>query len=140
MESVLTHNESRKPIYSAYLVRKQSRRLLLKVWEAKYGKVIAHHVTVQYGNVTVDDVPEEARIEVVGYVDSQDGLEALIVSVNGETVRPDGKVYHITLSLDPLKYAPADCNQLIADKGYTRLDQNIHLEHVQPSVVYSQKR
>lgn len=137
MESVLTHKETRKPLYSAYMILKQSRRQLLKLWDTKYEKVIAHHVTVQFGDVTKDDVPEEARIEVVGYVDSMDGLEALIVSVNGEIVRPDGKTYHITLSLDPSKYAPMDSNQLIADKGFIPLDQTIHLAHIKPSVVFS---
>lgn len=126
----------RKPLYSAYLILKKSRKHLLHLWEPKYEKIIAHHVTVQFGNVTDEDVPPDATIEVVGYADSGDGIEALVVSVNGVTKRPDGGVYHITLSLNPNMYAPVDSNKLIAEKGYVKLDQHIVLEHVKPSVVF----
>jgi hypothetical protein len=38
--------------------------------------------------------------------DDKNGLQALLVSVDGETVRPDGGIYHITWSLDPDRLIP----------------------------------
>jgi len=57
-------------------------------------------------------------IKVVGYVDDGEGLEALVVSVNGSTERPDGKIYHITWSLNEGR-KPVESNDLLAKKVYT---------------------
>ena len=100
--------------YTAYVLDDASRELLAKRFPPKYPEVIGHHVTVQFGVPADAAPPQPAALKVVGYKDSGDGLEALVVSVNGSTDRPDGSTYHITWSLDRSKYKPVDSNKLLA--------------------------
>ena len=104
--------------YSAYVLDQSSRDVLEKRFPPKYPTFVGHHVTVQFG---VRDAvpPPPAQLKVVGYVDSGDGLEALVVSVNGSTTRQDGKIYHITWSLTEGKYKPVDSNTVLKAKRYT---------------------
>lgn len=88
--------------------------MLMLRYPPKYSKVLAHHVTVEFGVPSDTPSPNYCDVRLVGYSDSGDGLEALVVSVNGTRDRPDGKIYHITWSLDPDKYAPKDSNDLLA--------------------------
>lgn len=102
--------------YSAYTLDNASRDALLTKFPPKYPTVIAHHITVEFPGT---QVPPDAQVKVIGYIDSGDGLEALAVSVNGSTTRADGKAFHITLSLDPTKYSPKDSNDLLSKKKFT---------------------
>lgn len=103
--------------YTAYVLTDASRTALLEKFPPKFPDVIAHHVTIDFGVPEDTAAPEAARIEAVGYA-ADESLEAIVVSVNGETKRPDGNVYHVTLSLDrSQKRKPADSKQLVA-KGY----------------------
>jgi hypothetical protein len=99
--------------YTAYLLDAESRVLLTQQFPPKYPKFIGHHVTVQFGVPTNAIPPIPATLQVVGYVDDGKGLEALVVSVNGNTRREDGGTYHITWSLDPRKYSPKHSNDII---------------------------
>ena len=38
-------------------------------------------------------------VRAVGYIDSGDGVEGLLVEVDGSTTRPDGNLFHVTWSL-----------------------------------------
>ena len=105
--------------YTAYVLDNASREQLLAKFPPKYPKEVAHHITVEYPAPENAVAPPAAKVNVVGYVDSGDGLEALVVSVNGKSERPDGKTYHITWSLDPTKYSPKDSNELIQKKKFT---------------------
>ena len=100
-------------MYTAYVLDEQSRERLLAKFPPKYSKVIAHHITVEFGVDSNTPPPPNAEIRVVGHADSGDGLEALVVSVDGEKQREDGKFYHITWSLEPDKYRPVDSGDLI---------------------------
>jgi hypothetical protein len=107
-------------MYSCYLLSEKSRNLLLEKFPPKYKKVLCHHITVVF-NVPMDaPLPKEATsIKIIGYIDSGDGLECFLTNVDGETIRPDGKIFHITHSLDSeLGYKPVDSNILVkeADK------------------------
>lgn len=102
-------------MYTAYVLTEETREGLLELYPPKYDKVIAEHITVDFGVPEGTALPEGDWIKVIGEADSKDGLQALVVSVDGDYRRPDGKVYHITWSLDPDKYKPADSNELIAD-------------------------
>ncbi len=107
-------------MYTAYVLDDASRARLAEKFPPRYSKWIGHHVTVQFGVPADTEAPEQADIRVVGHVDSGDGLEALVVMVNGEKRREDGSVYHITWSLDPESgYKPKDSNDLIRGKQYT---------------------
>ena len=106
-------------MYTAYVLSEESRNTLMEKFPPKYEKVIAHHITVEFGVPKGTPPPEEADLKVLGYADSGDGLEALVVSVNGSPKREDGKHFHVTWSLDPVKYKPVDSNDLIGYGQYT---------------------
>lgn len=105
-------------MYTAYVLSEDSRRKLAERFPPKYSEFVGHHVTEQFGVRKGTEAPKSAEVEVVGYIDSQDGLEALVVSVNGSTQRPDGGTYHITWSLDRDKYKPVDSNMLLKVAGF----------------------
>ncbi|ASV44311.1 hypothetical protein PBI_SCTP2_296 [Salicola phage SCTP-2] len=108
--------------YTYYKLNDSTVKKLKKLFPPQYSKFIGHHVTWKFGDVSEDDIPpNNAKIELVGYADSEDGLEALVVSVNGKTERPDGSVYHVTWSLDPAKYSPVDSNELLQKQGWKSL-------------------
>lgn len=105
-------------MYTGYLLSEKSRSQLLAQFPPKYEKVVAHHITEQFGvpaTATPPDMPK--TVEVVGYIDSGDGVEGLLVEVNGSVKRPDGSKYHITWSLAP---------------GRKAVETNIYVAKAQP--------
>jgi len=100
-------------MYTAYVLTEEAREILKEKFPPKYTEFLGHHVTVDFGLPSDADLPEEAHVRVLGMKDSTDGLEALLVTVNGEEKRPDGGYYHITWSLDRENYKPKDSNMLI---------------------------
>jgi hypothetical protein len=103
------------------------RELLLRRFPPKYGKVIAHHVTLRIGatpDTPLPKKPESSR--VIGRAD--DGsLECLVVEMDGTFERPDGSTYHITWSLGPGRKA-RESNDLLRDRGFEPLEAPIPLE------------
>ncbi len=102
-------------MYTAHVLDEESRMMLALSYPPKYSKPIGHHVTVEFGVPEGTPAPNYADVKLVGYIDSGDGLEALVVSVDGTYIRPDGNIYHITWSLDPEKYSAKDSNELLAN-------------------------
>lgn len=107
--------------YTYYRLTEISKNKLLRAFPKQYKKLIAHHITEKFGDVDQSDIPSDANVQVIGHADSEDGLEALVVTVNGNLRREDGSIYHITWSLDPAKYKPVDSNKLIMDGNWYRL-------------------
>jgi len=109
--------------YSAYLISAESRAVILSRFPPKFGDVICHHVTERFGvPKSRKFLPQPAQIVVVGYA-CDVSLEALVVTVNGMTTRPDGMVYHITLSLERSKgRKPVESNHLIASAGWSNAE------------------
>lgn len=105
--------------YTAYVLDQSSRDVLSKKFPPKYSDFIGHHVTVAFGVPSDSQPPPAAMLKVVGYIDSGDGLEALVVSVDGKVERDDGKIYHVTWSLDRSKYKPVDSNAVLGQKKFT---------------------
>lgn len=99
--------------YTAYLLTDESRNKLLDSFPPFYKKVIAHHITVKFG-VPCDTPPPEMpnKIQVVGYINSGDGVEGLLVAIDGNTKRDDGSKYHITMSLNPDR-KPVETNNYV---------------------------
>lgn len=92
----------------AYEVSAEDEKLLLHHFPAKYPTVRANHITISGGNAD-SSLPPPAHVEIIGYADDGNGVEALVVKVNGEEFREtDGRRYHITMSYDPEKMAPAE--------------------------------
>jgi hypothetical protein len=107
---------------SAYILDGEDRtELTLWHFPPRFEKFIGHHVTYQFGSSDKDPLPPGKKFEVVGYA-AVDGLEALVVAVDGTIQRPDGGTYHITWTLDPGKYSPKDSNTVIKNNGYTELE------------------
>lgn len=83
--------------FSCYLVDESSRKDILNLFPPRWD-LIGHNITLQYP-VMEKTVPEPACIEIVGYA-CDDDLECLVASVNGTVIRPDGKTFHLTWSLN----------------------------------------
>lgn len=87
-------------MYTGYLLTDKTRNTLLALFPPRYEKVVAHHVTETFGVAAMTRPPEMPEtVTVIGYIDSGDGVEGLLVEVNGSTHRPDGSQYHVTWSL-----------------------------------------
>ena len=86
-------------MYTGWELDRDTRDLLLLMFPPLFPDVIAHHITLTYG-VGADAVPPpNVEADVVG-VASGDGVQALVVSVDGSVVRPDKGIFHITWSID----------------------------------------
>lgn len=109
--------------YEAFVLDEQTRQELLKQFPPKFPEWIGHHITHRFGISQEKHQPSNQlhQFKVVGYAEDV-GIEALVVAVDGNTKRPDGKVYHVTWSLDRAKgRKPVDSNKVIAEKGYTKV-------------------
>ena len=101
--------------YWAYVLDEKSRAKLLKRFPPKFSDVIAHHVTVLFGKVLPTGFTDgdNQDIDVIWYC-SDSSLEAVEVRA-GSNNRPDGKPFHITLSLDRAAgRKPVDSNAVIS--------------------------
>lgn len=116
--------------YLAYTLTSASRTALLHHFKPKYSEVICEHVTYKFPAKSNEDLPPAAHeAHVVGYAE-EPGLEALVVEINGSTKRPDGKLFHITLSLDrSAGKKPVHSNALLSKNGFKHVSPiPIHLE------------
>lgn len=110
-----------KSQYLAFELTPAARTALLGQFKPSFKKVVCHHVTVEFNldEQKAQRLQEElqgADLQVIGY-QTGDGVDCLVVAVNDNTKRPDGKTYHITLSLGP-GHKPVESNALIQQQGY----------------------
>ena len=92
----------------------KSRAHLAGIFPPKFPEFIGHHISIRHAKSDVP-LPEAKDIKVIGYACDDAGIEALLVSVDGTTTRPDGKTYHITWSLDrDAGFKPVNSNDLLA--------------------------
>jgi len=107
----------RKPLYTGWEIPESVRNeLMAYALKAKYPDVIAHHITdTPPPKMRADTpAPADAEIHVVGVADNGEGVQALIVTVNGQTHSEDGRCYHCTWSIDRSKgFKPVDSNKVI---------------------------
>lgn len=89
-----------------------SRQKILRRFPPKFQKVIAHHVTYYYGASVDREMPDVDSIKVIGYI-SDEYIEAAICEINGKRKSPDGRIFHVTISLDPSHRQPKDVNKLL---------------------------
>jgi hypothetical protein len=81
--------------------------------------VIADHITLDARARAEDPLPNAQGAYIVGSVDDGEGLQAMVVTVNGTTDRPDGSTYHITWSLDRTRgRKPVQSNDVLARLGW----------------------
>jgi hypothetical protein len=100
---------------------REQRKELLQQFPPRYGNVVADHVTLQ-AKVSGDaPLPGPVHGEIVGRADDGKGVEALVVSIDGSTDRPDGSTYHITWSLAERRL-PVESNDVIRDRGWEKIE------------------
>lgn len=92
---------------------------LLQQFAPRYPNVVADHVT--FKSVSMDDLPEPKVGEIVGIADDGEGVQALVVSIDGTTDRPDGSSWHITWSLAEGRQAK-ESNDVIRAKGWLAIE------------------
>ena len=98
---------------------REQRKELLQQFPPRFDDVVADHVTLSAQVARNADLPGEILADIVGRVDDGDGVEALVVSIDGTTDRPDGSTYHITWSLDKAKGRRArESNDVIRERGW----------------------
>jgi hypothetical protein len=103
------------------LDRKQ-RDQLLKKFPPRYRDADADHVTLQT-NAEDHPLPDPVEGAIVGHADDGDSLEAMVVTIDGKTGRPDGSVFHITWSLDKAKGRQArESNDLLKRRDWRAVE------------------
>jgi hypothetical protein len=97
-----------------------ARDALIQSLPPAYSLTIADHVTLRSKVDGKTDPPPDADGEIVGVADDGQGVQALVVRIDGTTDRPGGGTYHITWSLAPGR-AARESNDVIANLGWSPL-------------------
>lgn len=108
------------------------RASLLTRFPPIFPVTVADHVTLHARAPPDTRLPDEAEGEIVGQVDDDEGLQALVVSIGGTTGRPDGGTYHITWSLGRER-RPEESNAVLARLGWRPLPQPIPIRLIPAS-------
>jgi hypothetical protein len=106
--------------FTGWTLDRAQREKLLREIPPAYRDVIADHVTLLGRAPASAPQPEPVEAEIIGAVDDGEGVQALIVEVNGSSKRPDGGTFHITWSLDRRRgRKPVQSNEVIARHPWT---------------------
>lgn len=100
---------------------RSERGQLLKDHPPRYAEAVADHVTLEVGG---KQIPTEVKANIVGRTDDDQGVEAMVVTIDGSVDRPDGSTYHITWSLEPGRKA-RESNDVLKERGWTELDHPV---------------
>lgn len=98
------------------------RERLLQRFAPRFGRTVADHVTLAAKVAGDTPLPDRLPAEVVGHASDGQGVEALVVAIDGSTARPDGSTYHITWSLAEGRRAK-ESNDVLKDRGWVALDE-----------------
>ena len=109
-----------------WLLAEDDRAKLLEEFKPRYSKTVAHHVTLKT-NAASDPLPPDVRAQIVGRTDDGEGLQAIVVAIDGTTDRPDGSTYHITWSLEEGRRA-RESNDVLKERGWEELDHPIPIK------------
>lgn len=97
---------------------------LLAQFQPAYPRVVADHVTLRSRVDRQTPLPSPHRGEIIGRVDDDRGVEAMIVRIEGTTDRPGGGAYHITWFLAEGRHG-RESNDAIAELGWASLPEPI---------------
>lgn len=120
--------------YTGWLVEPAGREALLARFPPRYGRVVAHHVTLKFGDREAQ-APGEVSAQIVGEADDGSGVQALIVAIDGAPARPDGWTFHVTWSLADGREA-RESNDVIAVRGWTAFDAPVPVRLI-PTILSS---
>jgi hypothetical protein len=101
----------------------EERSDLLKRFPPRYPKTVADHVTLET-NAARKPLPPHVEARIVGLSDDKWGVEAMVVTIDGTSGRPDGSTYHITWSLAPGRRAK-ESNDVLRDHGWSKFQEPI---------------
>ncbi|HEY9554725.1 hypothetical protein [Allosphingosinicella sp.] len=111
------------PSVIGWALDRDQRAELLQQFPPKFVDVVADHVTLAATASPDAELPSETLGDIVGRINDGEGVEALIVSIDGTTDRPDGSTYHVTWSLEKAKGRRAkESNDVIARLGWIPID------------------
>lgn len=109
----------------------EDRDRLLARFPPAFPDVIADHVTLG----RKPNVPGDVNSEVIGYASDAEGIEALVVAIDGRHNRPDGSIFHITWSLDKAAGKRAvQSNDLLQNNGFIELNKSIKIS-LRPAIL-----
>lgn len=111
--------------YIAFQLTDKTKKEILNKFKPNFNNVKCHHITYKFGVPPTYNLPSQNEGYIVGYKKG-DGVEALVVEINGKIIRPDGKIYHITLSHDN-EHKPVHSNNLLSDNKYLKFDSKIKI-------------
>jgi len=103
------------------------RRQLLDKFPPKFRNTVADHVTLAAKAGRDAPLPDETDGDIIGRVDDEAGVEALVVAIGGTTDRPGGGTFHITWSLENGRKA-RESNDVIAQRGWVAFDASIAIK------------
>jgi hypothetical protein len=109
------------------LPRDSARERLLELFPPHYDRVVADHVTLQAGASGETPLPRQVEARIVGQADDGEGVQCLVVEIDGTTDRPDGSTYHITWSLGPGRKAK-ESNDVLRDRSWKHVDRPIPIQ------------
>jgi len=116
--------------YVDFKLTEACRQAVLATYQPKFSDIRADHVTIAHGVSEDFKIGQALRsrkgLKVVAYV-CDDNLETLIVEVDGELVRPDGKIFHLTLSKDASRRS-FESNRLVSDRSLWQTVEALELE------------
>jgi len=101
----------------------EQRAALLRDHPPRFAQVVADHVTF---DLAASDPPGAVKGAIVGRTDDDQGVEAMVVTIDGSVDRPDGSTFHITWSLGPGRKA-RESNGVLKERGWKELDHPIAL-------------
>ncbi|MBA3676593.1 MAG: hypothetical protein H0W74_04225 [Sphingosinicella sp.] len=96
------------------------RKELLQQFPPQFSEIVADHVTLAAKVAGNAELPTETYGEIVGRIDDGEGVEAMIVEIDGTSDRPDGSIFHITWSLSPGRQA-RESNEMIRALGWEKI-------------------
>lgn len=104
---------------------RSERAALLERFPPRYADPVADHVTLAT-DAERKPLPPDVSARIVGRADDGDGVEAMVVALDGSTDRPDGSTFHITWSLDKARGRRAkESNDVLKERGWDALDQSV---------------
>lgn len=111
--------------YSGWTVVNRDE-LLAGIGGATFDNVIAEHITYRYPD-SITAPPAKSAVAVAHIVSA--GVECVVVEIDGNSQRPDGGTFHVTISLTEGR-RPVESNNIITDTA-TATDIHIPLELVE---------
>ena len=100
---------------------RSERDALLRRFPPRYPEAVADHVTLEKSEAPP---PQPVAARIVGHADDGNGVEAMVIAIDGSTDRPDGSTFHITWSLAPGRRAK-ESNDVLKDRGWDAIEQPI---------------